>query len=166
MLTEAVAFVDDVLSGLATPRWLSYVGKSGTGKTFLCDIILAECAPTLRHHPDLLNGVQRIGWTSFLRKLRAAEYFRLDDAADANLLLIDDIGTASDTAFSLEQLYALIELRNRKWTLLTSNLTLPEIGERFDARIASRLIRDLNVCVEVDTLDFALRQGKQRSPWN
>jgi len=161
MTGEADKFVAEVRA-LGEPRWLSFVGKSGTGKTMLCDEIITRCWYELKGHRSLLNGIERITWTGFVRKLRATEYWRLDDAADRNLLFIDDIGTVSDTAFSLEQLYTLLELRNRKWTLITSNLTLLEIGKSLDTRIASRLIRGRNVCVEVDTLDYALRENKPR----
>jgi DNA replication protein DnaC len=97
-------------------------------------------------------------WLSFLKKLRGGDYFEVDDVADTNLLLVDDIGTSSDTAFSLEQLYTILERRNRKWTVLTSNLSLREIAERMDTRIASRMIRDENVAVNVSVTDYAIRK--------
>jgi len=123
----------------------------------LANLVIDRAPGRLGCHESLLNGIKRVQWTPFLRKLRGAEYWRLDDAIDANLLLLDDIGASSDSSFSLEQLYSLLESRIRKWTVITSNLTLEEIGQRMDTRIASRLIRHNNVCVEVDTVDFSLR---------
>ena len=68
-----------------------------------------------------------------------------------------DLAGHSHSTFAIDKLYELLNERLGKWTVLTSNLTLTQFQE-WDQRIASRLIRDGNECVETVTKDFATRQ--------
>jgi len=96
-------------------------------------------------------------WPRLSPRLRNGDYFLLDDIRDCHLLFLDDFGTERPTEFALEKLYEIIESRNRKWTILTANLSVEQIGSRMDNRIASRLIRGGSVVVDVQAQDFNLR---------
>lgn len=65
----------------------------------------------------------------------------VDRYVSCGLLLIDDLGAQKNTEWSREVLYLLIDRRYRemKPTIVTSNLSLEQISELIDDRIASRL---------------------------
>jgi DNA replication protein DnaC len=61
--------------------------------------------------------------------------------ARVKLLILDDLGAEKASEFAIQSLYLLIDRRNRdlKPTIITTNLSLNEIEERLNGRIASRL---------------------------
>ena len=65
----------------------------------------------------------------------------VDHYVCCDLLLIDDLGAQKNSEWSREVLYLLIDRRYRdvRPTIVTSNLTLDQISELIDDRIASRL---------------------------
>lgn len=65
----------------------------------------------------------------------------VDRYSETSLLILDDLGAEKTTEWAESILYLIIDRRNRdeKWTIVTSNLTLPEIEQTLGARIASRL---------------------------
>lgn len=75
------------------------------------------------------------------------------------ILFLDDIGAERDkTGFSSEQLCALLGQRAKKWTILTSNLSLENLGE-VDPRISDRVIRENgNEYVDIDVVSYAIRK--------
>lgn len=156
MLLEAQRFLWELRQTGSRPRWLSFVGESGTGKTFLCNLI-RELAPTsMANHPSLRLAGYCVKWPKLIAELREQDYSIFDEPW--SLLFIDDIGASTDTEFAAAQLSRLLNERIDRWTLITSNLNLEDISNKIDTRIASRLIRGKNVCVEVNTVDFALRK--------
>ena len=64
-----------------------------------------------------------------------------DEAAEAEVLLLDDIGSEKPSEWLLEQMYRLINTRYNamRTTLITSNLNLQTFESNFDARIADRI---------------------------
>jgi len=61
-------------------------------------------------------------------------------AADASLLVLDDLGIRKPSEGMCHLLFDLLELRKSKPTIITSNRTLDELSEQYtDGRIYSRL---------------------------
>lgn len=129
------------------PRWLTYWGAPGTGKTYLARQIHA-----------MHRGSHWLDWVDYCRRFQAREETagRLRTAVDAKLLVIDDIGAEHQTAAVVGQLHGLLHSRLGRWTIITSNLSI-EHWQAIDARISSRLIRGANRHLQCDTLDFATR---------
>ena len=73
--------------------------------------------------------------------------------------VIDDIGQIQDTskAYLMATLTRMFDARLKGWTIWTSNLTFQQIAQRFDERIASRMLRGGNIVVENNAVDFNLR---------
>lgn len=114
----------------------------------------------LNQHYELINPVRFQSWSKLLAQYRNGDYWRLDDIADCNFIVLDDIGVeGSRSSFGDGKLYETISAREGKWAVITSNLTLEEISQ-LDVRISSRLIRDRNIVINVNTTDYALRQNK------
>jgi DNA replication protein DnaC len=120
------------------PRWLSLLGKAGTGKT-----MLAKAAVTnLKQGPQLFRT-----WSKICDWLAHGEWEILDLMKTQRILVLDDITRPYDSntlsAFDANSKGMLIDLlddRLGKWTILTDNRPLREIAE-FDTRIASRMLR-------------------------
>lgn len=125
--------------------WLTLLGSSGAGKTMLARNIHAIC------------GGRFYSWLKIARMLREGEYRWFEDLFTLDLLIVDDAGAEYQTGFIASKLYELLSERVRRWTVLTSNLSLKAIGD-LDLRIASRMIRHNSVVVDVDVPDWNLRK--------
>lgn len=159
MMSAAGRMIED-LKNKSEPYWLSYLGTSGTGKSHLAKQITSQAMFDLNHHHELINPVRFQSWSNLLAQYRNGDYWRLDDIADCNFIVLDDIGVeGSRSSFGDGKLYETISAREGKWAVITSNLTLKEISQ-LDVRISSRLIRDRNIVINVNTTDYALRKNK------
>lgn len=142
---------------LDSPRWLSLLGVSGTGKTHCCQR-LWEWSKSWPDWSHTKYSPRKIYWPSFVQSLKAGEAFAMrDDMKSWPLLFLDDIGAERDpSGFASEELNTLLGCRVGKWTLITSNKDI-EALKAVDGRISSRLIRGNNICVGLNTKDFAER---------
>ncbi len=61
----------------------------------------------------------------------------------ADLLIIDDLGTEMTTDFSVSELFGIINdrlIQPRKATLISTNLTPENIQDRYSERLSSRIL--------------------------
>lgn len=167
MLDAANSFCADLKAG-TSPRWLSYLGSTGTGKTHLSVRIMAyfekHCEGRYIPNQDLTKtqycqrGSFR-SWRKISERIRNGDYGIISDLENYHLLIIDDIGSEYKSKNDLvtSKLDQLLDARLGKWTVITANLSLEQIGEFMDVRIASRLMRGGSKIIDVDALDFNLR---------
>ena len=123
----------------ATPNLL-LSGKSGLGKTFLLHAIA---------HRLVERDIMPV-YTSAYHLLEVARkaYFennsdKLAEMMNAPVLLIDDLGTEPMLQnITIEQLFNLLNERqlNRRHTVISTNLTMAELKERYTERVSSRLL--------------------------
>ena len=117
-------------------------GETGLGKTHLS---LAIAGSAIRRgYKVLYNSAQNI--FSGLQK----EYFGKGEnrgqfeslVLECDLLILDDLGAEFSTTFTDAALYNIINTRMnmRLPTIISTNLLLPDIEERYSRRISSRLI--------------------------
>ena len=139
------------------PRWLSILGKSGTGKTHCADKLF-KWAVTKSDFSRAEFIHKKILWPDFVQRLRAGNGYEMrDDLKRWPVLFLDDIGSERDTTgFATEELVTLLLTRMGRWTIITSNKT-PEAISAIDERIYSRMIRGQNICLGVNTKDFSER---------
>lgn len=166
------------------PYSLAYLGPCGTGKTFLLRLInrffQQFMSGTCRHideaisvrGPDGAYVEQWLcagGYTNWGEALRVmldtGDWTRLGSYRGDYFLGLDDILAEHEKKreLSASKLYEIFTDRHaRRWTVVTGNYGLAEIDARLDPRIASRLIRDRNVCIELPATlpDYALRPKK------
>ena len=130
---------------------LLLLGNTGVGKTFLANCIAREL---------LDKGHTVIYLTSFrlfdiLEKYKfgkdedstyeAANQFEY--ILDCDLLIIDDLGTELNNAFTNSQLYLIINERllRHKSTVISTNLSLNNINTSYGERIFSRIVSSYQV---------------------
>ena len=173
-LNVAAKFVNHVkMRGAAHDKSghvLTFCGVSGIGKTFLSDCILNELG---RDKWGQLPGVQgylrngeliratymRRDWRKVSDGFKSGQYEIIEDLEKTFLLMLDDIGADHDpSGVGVSKLDRILRARSGKWTIVTCNLSLAQIAEKLDARIASFLIRDENRVCEITAEDYALRQ--------
>jgi DNA replication protein DnaC len=156
LVAKCAAFALAVKEG-GEPRWLTILGPSGTGKT--------HCARRLwqslhgRFSWDRMDFIAAlIYWPAFMSELRSGgAYNREREMQRWPMLCLDDIGAERDTSgFASEHLNALMGCRVGRWTIITSNLSLEQIGS-IDPRIADRMIREPNMMIELSVSSYAMR---------
>lgn len=177
MKAEAVSFVDDITRD-RSPRWLSFLGTSGAGKTMLAKIIWHQFRDNLHMEinwpatkrtqmPETPYGrIIRyrggfINWGNAINnRMLKGEYNFLEDMRDYSFFAIDDIASEYERhrELSASKLYNVLESRLGKWTVITANLSLEQIGASLDTRIASRMLRNESIVVDVNVPDYNLRK--------
>lgn len=117
-------------------------GKSGLGKTFLCNCIAK----------DLLDKGKSVLYLSAsqLFKMLEKDTFKnetdefgevLNLIFDADLLIIDDLGTEFQTSFTSSEFFNIINLRyiKKKSVVISTNLGPEDIIDKYSDRVISRL---------------------------
>lgn len=130
---------------------LLLLGNTGVGKTFLANCIAKEL---------LDHGFTVIYLTAFrlfdileknkFSKDEDSSYHasnQFDYILDCDLLIIDDLGTELNNSFTNSQLYLIINERllRQKSTIISTNLSLPNINTTYGERIFSRIVSSYNV---------------------
>lgn len=160
LLRAGAEFASDLCYKYESPRWLTLVGKSGTGKTHMARGIWktwSRKAMWYEHNGcNLVREGQYHRYAKMVNDMRAGGYGIFQSCADCDFLTLDDVGTEYASEFSQRQLTGMLDQRERKWTVLTSNLTLDDIA-KIDTRIVDRMMRGNNEVIEVDTLSYSLR---------
>lgn len=152
---------------------LTLAGQSGVGKSLLCQMVLADLKLNAWGRceaiPRLINAGRIQDFTARffdMRKVsdgfKEGRYGVVEHMESQSLTVLDDMGADHDPSHvAASKVDRVLRSRGRKWTLVTVNLSLQEIAEQLDGRIASFLIRDANRYIEIETDDFAARKFRQ-----
>lgn len=122
---------------------LLLIGTTGTGKTHISTAIAKEVIS--QGFDVLYDSVQNIINDFETDKFRSG-YNNTESASEkyleCDLLIIDDLGTEFISQFSISALYNLINTRQNKGlsTIISTNLSGPELAGKYDGRIYSRII--------------------------
>jgi len=152
MLQEARRFVFAMGSGNVPAYWLSLVGSSGTGKTMLARMITSCFLRYIEGLRDENRGVEgdrysRMGgfmsWPRCVERMLEGDFGFTRQCKQDWFLALDDVGAENEKLRELgtSKLFAILNERQHKFTVLTCNYGLAEIAQRMDPRIASRLLR-------------------------
>jgi DNA replication protein DnaC len=121
-----------------------FYGNSGLGKTFMCSCIAKKL---------LDSACSVIYMTAYsLASLLEKNRFRYDDTEDTNeavemlfdadLLIIDDLGTESPNSVTASEIFNVINSRliKRKSMVISSNLEPSELAMLYSDRVVSRIM--------------------------
>lgn len=120
-------------------------GNTGVGKTFLINCIVKELID--RNYFVIYMAATRFFKTLSEATFNKSSYGGTDtDFLESNfyscdLLVIDDLGTELVNSFVISSLFHCIEERSRqkKHTIISTNLSLDQIRDTYGERIASRI---------------------------
>lgn len=160
------------MSFFNNPFDLVLSGGAGTGKTHLAVAILRELVRACRVldgeggycKPDRKGCF--ISVPELLSEIRATygdpngdEQSLIDTYASVKYLVLDDLGAEKSTEWSISTLYLIIDRRYREMlpTIVTTNLTLDEIGQGLSRRIASRLASGKVITIKAP--DYRMKRG-------
>lgn len=115
-------------------------GKTGLGKTFLSSAIANELLQ--KGYNVAFDSIQ-----NFLRAIENEHFGRtqykdtLQVLNDADLVILDDLGSEFSSNFYTSTIYNIINTRLNKGapTIISSNLSFDELQQKYDDRIISRL---------------------------
>ena len=129
---------------------LFFYGTVGTGKSFLSGCIAKELM-------DAGHSVIYFSSTGLFEKLSemSFDYSAKSDLADlyedlysCDLLIIDDLGTELTNNFSSSQFFSCLNERilRKKSIIISTNLSLQELRDRYSDRIFSRITSNFKLC--------------------
>lgn len=137
-------------------------GEPGNGKTFVASCIANELIekgiPTICVHVEsLLNKIKE----TYKKWGSEVEEDILRGLTNADLLIIDDLGTEQETDWATTKIYNILDSRYRKELplIITTNLPLKELENRYEKRTYDRL---LEMCTPVKNAGTSIRVEKAK----
>lgn len=124
------------------------MGSTGLGKTHLS---LAIAKTVIEKDFGVVYG----SVNNLVNKLEREHFGRDEEDStrqslmECDLLILDDLGTEFRTAFSVAELYNMINTRQmtRRPTIISTNLTMKELESAYTSRFTSRIIADYVRCL-------------------
>ena len=136
---------------------INIIGGAGSGKTFMLECVASE----LIKKGVIVSFKTAFELNELARLYHIGKSYDFTDCLNADVLLIDDLGTEPVLKnVTKEYLYNLINTRqiNNKPTLISTNLSLENILDRYDERIFSRLAnKNLSTVINLVSQDKRLK---------
>jgi DNA replication protein DnaC len=163
MVEKAAFFIKALKSG-NHPYWLTFLGTSGAGKTYLARKIWNWYRSSSLFRASIKDDEicypgSWVAWPKLAGDLlNNSGYWQIDELQREKLVVLDEIGADRDPSGHVRDCLArVLSSRVGQWTVITSNKTLGDIQRDIDTRVSSRIIRDENVVVDVELVDYAIR---------
>lgn len=129
---------------------LFFYGTVGTGKSFLSGCVAKELIEkgNLVIYFSATRLFNELSRCAFQRENRGELNSFLDDLFECDLLIIDDLGTELTNSFVASQLFSCLNERHirKKATVISTNLSLQELSDRYSERIFSRITSSYEIC--------------------
>lgn len=129
---------------------LLFYGTVGTGKSFLSGCIARELLSRGRAviYFSASGLFETLARYSFDTKSKETLYNFCKDLYNSDLVIIDDLGTEVTNSFVTSQLFSLLNERHlrQKATIISTNLNLEEMRDRYSDRIFSRITSNYSLC--------------------
>lgn len=137
-------------------------GSTGVGKTFLANCIAREAIET-GHTVVYLSAVRFFEILADITFDRRQQDRENDFLYDCDLLIIDDLGTEMVNSFVQTQLFNCINERmiRDKHTVISSNLAVQELKERYSERVFSRIASDYTI-IKLYAKDIRIQKKLRR----
>ena len=144
---------------------LYFYGASGTGKTFMTNCIANF----------LIRNGNSVIYQSAYKLFQFMEDYKFgrinaetvsgkhDSIYNSDLLIIDDLGTEFMTAYTCSVLFDILNTRlcNGKSTIISTNLSVGKLKEKYTDRISSRIIGNFELMRFIgDDIRIAKKLGR------
>ncbi|MDR2043817.1 MAG: ATP-binding protein [Clostridium sp.] len=131
-------------------RNLFFYGTVGVGKSFLSGCIANELLQKGRSviYFSCAGLFETLARYAFDAKGKETLSNFCKDLYHCDLVILDDLGTEVTNAFVTSQLFSCLNERHlgRKSTLISTNLSLEELRDRYSDRIFSRITSNFQIC--------------------
>lgn len=131
-------------------RNLFFYGTVGTGKSFLSCCVAKELMDkgNLVIYFSASQLFDTLSKSTFEKDSAEALSGISEDICSCDLLIIDDLGTELTNSFVSSRLFSCLNNRHirKKATVITTNLSLGELRDRYSDRIFSRITSNYTVC--------------------
>ena len=129
---------------------LLFSGPVGVGKTFVCSCITKALldqgySVIYQSAPQLMKFLWDYYYSSFEERAMMRKKYEI--LMNADLLVLDDLGTESMNDTSLSHFFDLLNnrLQFRKSMVISTNLELEDIRDHYDERISSRILGEFTI---------------------
>lgn len=123
---------------------LLFYGTTGLGKTFLCNCIAKSLLDKNKIviYQTAFTILEIIEKYRFDRDSRASNSYHYNLLFEADLLVIDDLGTEVANTFTSAEIFNIVNTRIMagKKTIISTNLTPKEISDTYTDRVFSRIL--------------------------
>lgn len=151
VMAKVLAYSKKYAEGFTPGMNMLFVGGTGLGKTYLSACVanaVADkgCSVAYESAPQLFEKLNKNQFDPDAESARQVSQLKSCD-----LLIIDDLGTELTTNFVIAALYSLVNDRlvTGKSMVISTNLNVGEIAQRYNPQIASRLQGDFKNLVFV-----------------
>lgn len=145
---------------------LFFYGTVGTGKSFLSGCVAKELIEkgNLVIYFSATQLFNELSKNAFDYRNRDDLSVLQDDLFNCDLLIIDDLGTELTNTFVASQLFSCLNERHlrKKATVISTNLSLQELRDRYSDRIFSRITSNYEVC-KLTGPDIRMYKKRQQS---
>ncbi len=131
-------------------RNLFFYGTVGSGKSFLSgcvanELLKAGHSVIYFSSAGLFDTLARY---TFDAKAKESLYNFCEDLYNCELVILDDLGTEMTNSFVASQLFSCLNERHlrRKATIISTNLSLEELRDRYSDRVFSRITSNFTLC--------------------
>ena len=129
---------------------LVLVGNFGCGKTHIAKAMLRFCRLAAFTALEKGHGGSEcvpcscyISWPEAAASFNEKQFGIMEDAFGSDLLILDDIGAENDPwKICSDKLCQILSRRERRFTVVTTNVAPANWTEKFDGRINDRLMRN------------------------
>ncbi len=167
LATEAEAFCSRWFSNDTNKSLLVIVGVYGNGKTHTAKAIHRFCSAaavpafeTMRWGNSKLPSASFIAWPAAADAFAEKQFGLMQDAFETDLVILDDVGAETDqykSGICKDKLCQILSRRERKFTVITTNISPANWETQLDGRINDRLLRN-SVVVDISSVpSFAMR---------
>jgi DNA replication protein DnaC len=153
-MDQVFDFCVDYTKSPGRGRTLIIHGDNGTGKSRLSRKISRWAKQVAMKLPLVVDQLGMQGnmmvpsvhfssWPEVVDGFKRDEWQILEDMQAATLLLVDDIGAEHDPSrIGVEKMYVLLNRREFRWNVFSTNVAPAGWVEKFERRIASRFYRN------------------------
>ena len=146
-VSECKKFIETFDSGYHN---LFFYGTVGTGKSFLSGCIARELIES-GHSVIYFSAAglfETLSRNMFDYKNKDGTVGSYENLNDCDLLIIDDLGTEYTKNIAPSVLFSLLNERhlNKRSTIISTNLSLEDVRNRYSDRVFSRITSHYNIC--------------------